>query len=60
MTLKLREILLDKAKLENSHTTIKITIDNLNRPLHRRRVMNTLTSLFLKSDYQLKLSTRLA
>lgn len=57
---KIWESLIDKEKVESSHTTLKITIPIKIRPMDRRRIMTTLTGMFLIPDYINRLSTRLA
>lgn len=57
--LKLHEKL-EKENLVNSQINIRITLDNKIKILYRRRVMNTFTGMFLKADYQQRLSSKLA
>lgn len=51
---------IDGEKLHSSHTTLKITIPYKIRPLDRKRVMTTLTGMFLNSEYKNRLSSKLA
>jgi len=59
LKLKIRNQLHDKEQFDNSKINCSIYISNKINKLHRGRVINTLTGIFLNSEYQNRLAIRL-